>query len=145
MKWRNAYDEEENKYYDNLVVIDCKKEGDEGMTLQAPTEEQDINVIMKRFGVKDGSILPRWHDPNAMYGDFTGLPADPVEAAEYLRQGEVAFASLPADIRVRFQTGAKLYNWLQDDNNLPEAIKLGILEQLPEKAPQAPGDTTGVT
>jgi len=125
IKWRNPYDADENKYYDDISGLDCT--GDPGMTQQAPAEEQDINVIMKRFGVKDGSVLPRWEDANAMYGDFSELPSDPVEAAEYIRRGEVAFNTLPADIRTRFESGARMYNWLTKPENETEARTLGIL------------------
>lgn len=127
MKWRNPYDEDENEYIALLTNIDCT--GDPGMTMQAPAEEQDINVIMKRFGIKDGSRVPYWTDPNAIYGDFSEMPLDPVEAAEILRRGEVEFMTLPANIRKNFDSGAELYNWMQDPKNTKEAVTLGLLEQ----------------
>lgn len=127
MKWRNPYDQVENLYYDEITAIDFTD--DPGLTLQAPAEEQDINVIMKRFGVKDGSRLPYWTDPGAIFGDFSEMPTDPVEAAEYLRQGQIGFAALPAEIRTRFEDGPQLYNWLQDGANTQEAIRLGLLAQ----------------
>lgn len=126
IKWRNPYDQTENDYYDEITAIDCT--GDPGMTVQAPAEDLDINVIMKRFGVKDGSVLPYWTDPKAIYGDFTQMPEDPVEAQELLRQGELAFMRLPADIRQNFRSGAHLAEWLNDDTNIPEAIKIGLLD-----------------
>lgn len=124
-KWRNPYDEKENLDYDEYTKVDFSN--DPGLTMQAPAEEQDINVIMKRFGVTDGSRLPRWEDPNMIYGDFSEVPTDPVEAQEMLRQGDVAFMTLPADIRARFESGAKLYNWLTNEKNREEAITLGLL------------------
>lgn len=127
--YRSSNDPIENAYYDESTGIDYT--GDPGKTLQAPAEEQDINVIMKRFGITDGSILPRWHDPHAIYGDFSDMPADPVEAHELLRLGEITFMTLPADIRQRFGTGAQLHNWLMDDKNTDEAIKLGLLAKNP--------------
>lgn len=132
LKWRNPYDEEENHQYGLLTSIDMH--GDPGMTLQAPAEEQDINVIMKRFGITDGSALPRWHDPLALYGDFTNIPTDPVETAELLRQGEIEFAKLPAEVRRQFDSGAHLFNWIQDPNNQDEAIKLGLMTKTPPAA-----------
>lgn len=129
IKWRNPYDEEENEYYDVLTQLDFT--GDPGMTLQAPAEEQDINVIMKRFGVTDGGRLPYWQDPKAIYGDFSDMPADPVEAAEMLRQGDIRFQALPAQIRKQFDNGPELYNWLQDPRNQEEAIKLGLMTKTP--------------
>lgn len=136
IKWRNPYDEKENREYDLLSAIDCT--GDPGMTLQAPTEEQDINVIMARFGVKDGSVLPRWQDEKALYGDFSEMPDNPVEAAELLRRGEVAFATLPANIRTKFESGARMFNWMQDPANREEAFTLGILERPKTPTPAAP-------
>lgn len=136
IQWRDPHDRETNDRYDQLTAIDCEAAGDKGKTLQAPAEEQDINVIMKRFGVTDGSILPYWRDPNALYGDFSEMPTDPVEAAELIRLGELTFMTLPADLRQRWGTGAKLYNWLSDEKNHEEARKLGLLD--PKQTPPSP-------
>lgn len=133
LKWRNPYDEEENKRYDDLTAIHFTE--DDGKTLQAPAEEQDINVIMKRFGVKDGSVLPYWTDPQMIFGDFTSMPTDPVEAAEMIRQGNIAFMQLPANIRSRFQSGPELFNWLKQRANEDEAIKLGLLTPAKQAEP----------
>lgn len=127
MKWRNPYDEEENAAVNAATAIDFT--GDPGMTLQAPAEEQDINVIMKRFGVKDGSALPRWDTTGAMYGDVSGIPNDAVEAAEILRRGRVAFMTLPATVRREFDSPEHMHTWLQDPKNADRAIELGILEK----------------
>lgn len=130
-KWRDPYDEEENLEYDILTSKDTS-DGGPSMTLQAPAEEQDINVIMKRFGVKDGSKLPRWEDAQQMYGDFSQIPTDPVEAAEYLRQGQLQFAMLPAEIRRKFDSPEHMFNWLTQTSNHTEAIELGLLERRQE-------------
>lgn len=126
IKWRNPYDEDENRFYDDLTTIETPGPS---MTLQAPAEEQDINILMKRMGVKDGSRLPRWEDPSAIYGDFTELPSDPVEAAEFLRLGNNEFMMLPAEVRRNFDSAAHLYNWLQDSNNRDRAIEMGLLDK----------------
>jgi len=107
----------------------------------APTEDVDINVIMKRFGVKDGSIIPRWANAKAIYGDFSNIPDNAVEVAEILRVGELSFKTLPADIRNRFQSGAKLYEWLGDPTHAEEAVQLGLLKKRPP-APMTPEDMT---
>jgi hypothetical protein len=127
MKFRDGYDQEENDRVAKEGMIDCTN--DPGTTQQAPAEEQDINVIMKRFGVKDGSVIPYWPDPNAMFGDFSEMPQDAVEAAEYIRRGEVAFMTLPATLRRKFDSGAQLHNWLHNPENLDEAVTLGLLER----------------
>lgn len=131
----DPYDPDNNRAETNKSALDCEAAGDQGMTLQAPAEEHDINVIMKRFGVKDGSQLPYWPDPNAIYGDFSTMPDSPVEAAEILRQGELEFKLLPAEVRNRFESGAQLYHWLADPNHHEEAQQLGLLsKKAPEKA-----------
>lgn len=132
IKWRLPYDDAENQYYDELTSIDFT--GDPGLTLQAPADEQDLNIIMARFGVTDGSKLPYWQDQNAIYGDFSEMPSDPVEAAEILRLGEVAFMTLPAKIRRNFDSGAHLHNWLTDPKNTAEAIQLGLMQEYKQPA-----------
>lgn len=136
IKWRLAYDADENERIDKATMIDT---GPVSLTLQAPAEEQDINVIMRRFGVRDGSKVPQWTDPNAMYGDYSEVPADPVEAAEYIRRGRVAFAALPAEVRRQFDSAEHMHNWLRDPKNAHEAIRLGILHK--SAAPAATLDT----
>lgn len=137
-RWINPYDRATYEDICKSSAIDMN--GDPGVTLQAPAEEQDINIIMQRFGIKDGSRIPRWQDPNAMFGDFSEMPTDPVEATEYLRQGHVAFMSLPATMRARFESGPNLYNWLNDDKNLEEAQRMGLLEV--KKTPSVSSSTS---
>lgn len=136
LKWRNPYDEDENALWDKNTEIIIT---DPGMTLQAPADEQDINIIMKRFGVTDGSRLPYWTDPKAIFGDFSEIPADPVEAAEVLRTANLEYMKLPAEIRRRFDSAEHMATWLQEPTNVDDAIKLGLLEIQPP--PRATLDT----
>lgn len=136
IQWRNPYDETENALWDKNTEIIIT---DDSMTQQAPAEEQDINVIMKRFGVKDGSRLPFWTDPTAMYGDFSEIPGDPIEAAELLRNANLEFMKLPAEVRRRFDGAEHMMSWLQEPDNVDDAIKLGLLEVQPK--PRATLDT----
>lgn len=129
IQWRAQWDYQEDAIAREATDIDFT--GDPGKTLQAPAEEADINVIIKRFGVKDGSRLPKWQDQNSIYGDFSNFPTDPVEIAERLRQGDLAFKALPAELRNRFQSGPRLYNWLADPKNTEEAVTLGLFQKRP--------------
>lgn len=131
IKWRNPYDADENYAMDIATAITIT---DPSMTEQAPADEQDINIIMKRFGVKDGSKLPYWQDPQALFGDFSNMPKDAQEAAEMLRLANTEFLKLPADVRRRFDSGEHMMQWLSDPTNVDDAIKLGLLEVQP-KAP----------
>lgn len=118
------------------------------MTLQEHTEDADINVIMQRFGIKDGSVLPYWPAANGIYGDLTEFPQDPTEIANIMRDAQLRFAMLPATIRQRYPTPEALFDFLSDPDNEPEARKYGLLEEkapeppkpeiVPPKAPEAP-------
>lgn len=126
--------------------------GDPGKTIQEPTEDCDINVMMKRMNVKDGSTLPYWDRPGQLYDvDLSDLPDDPTTINNIMRAGELKFMALPAEIRGRFENDpAKLYTFLNDDKNVDEARKLGLLAApeppkqpisvrvIPEPPPAAP-------
>jgi hypothetical protein len=92
---------------------------------------------MKRMGVKDGSALPYFPDARAMYGDFSVWPDDPTELAEIMREGELAFMRLPAELRQRYGTPDQLHRFMNQEANYEEAVKLGLLEKRkePEKTP----------
>lgn len=103
--------------------------GDPGCTKQAPKDDTDINVIIRRFGITDGSQLPYWTNPRAIYADISEFPQDPTELANIMRDAEIRFMALPADIRSRFPTPGALFAFANDPKNTEEAIKLGILRR----------------
>lgn len=136
LKWRNQWDEKADAVERATTEIDFT--GDPGKTIQEPTEDADINVLVKRFGIVDGSQLPRWADPKALYGDVSEFPQDPTEVANIMRDAEVRFLTLPADIRERFNNPGRLYKWLEDSKNDDEAVRIGLLKPiLPDGAPGA--------
>lgn len=126
-KNRPRHNHKDEADYEDRTALDCT--GDPGMTLQEPAEDADINVLMKRMGVKDGSALPYFANPRALYGDLSEMPDDPVELAEIMRQGELAFMRIPASVRQRYRNPEELFAWMNDDSNYEEAVKLGLLER----------------
>lgn len=126
MEFRPRNNREDQAYHGAITAIDFKD--DPGMTIQEPTEDADINVLMRRMGVKDGSALPYFPNARALYGDFTEFPEDPVELADMLHQGELAFLRLPAAVRQRYRTPEELFTWMSNNDNYEEAVKLGLLE-----------------
>lgn len=128
---RNNRDDQET--HSDADAIDFT--GDPGLTIQEPKEDSDINVLMKRMGVTDGSKLPRFENPMAIYGDFTELPDDPTEMANMMREGNLAFMRLPAELRKRYETPEKLFEFMNDDSNYEEAVKLGLLQKRPAPKP----------
>lgn len=134
MNFRKRYDEEQNAFHGELTAIDFST--DPGKTIQEPAEDTDINILMHRMGVKDGSQLPYFQNPRAIYGDLSEMPDDPVELANIMHDGKIAFMRIPANIRQRYASPEELFQFMNDDNNYDEAVKLGLLA----KRPEAPKD-----
>ena len=124
LKFRPRYDKKD----DQVITFDH----DPGSTLQEPAEDADINILMARMGVKDGSQLPYFQNPRAIYGDFSEIPQDPTEAAELIRTAQENFMTIPAKVRQQFRTPDELFQFMNNDDNYDRAIELGLL------APRAP-------
>ena len=133
MKFRTRYNEEENTYFAATTAIDFT--GDPGKTLQEPAEDADINILMKRMGVKDGSQLPYFPDARAIYGDFSEMPTDPVEIADMMHEANLAFLRIPAAVRQRYRSPEELFQFMNNPENYDEAVKLGLLEKKEQVKP----------
>lgn len=134
--WRHQYDEERDAYEQALTDITP-----EGPTLTQAhfAKDADINEIVKRFGVKDGSIPPMALNPR-YFGDFENVP-DFREALDNIREANDRFAMLPADIRSRFNNNPlDLFAFVENPANDDEAVRLGLLRKIPEPVvpPEAP-------
>ena len=138
-KWRHQYNIESDEYEGALAAIE--PEG-ESLTIQG-APDADINVLMARMGVKDGSILPATlgvTDPR-YYGDFTNEP-DLRTALDIVRNAEEHFMALPATLRNKFDNDPwKLHRWVHVEANIDEAVKLGLLKQAAPKTEPKPNET----
>jgi phage internal scaffolding protein len=102
-----------------------------GLVCEEPTRAQqhhkdecDINVILERFG-KTGQVPV--NAISGQYGDFSGVH-DYHTALNAIIASESEFASLPAQIRARFDNEPnKLIEFLNDENNQAEAQALGLV------------------
>lgn len=103
------------------------------MTIKEAVEDTDINILMKRMGVTKGAPLPYFTNANAIYGDVSEFPTDPTELANIMREGQLNFLRLPAELRKRYETPEALWAFMNDDTNYEEAVKLGLLE--PKQTP----------
>ena len=74
---------------------------------QAPLT--DINYMLNRLAFGDTSVLS---SKRPMYGDFTGLPSDPIEALNLVHESERAFAQLSIEDKQKFNNDWKL--WFAD-------------------------------
>lgn len=74
---------------------------------QAPLT--DINYMLNRLALGDTSVLS---SKRPMYGDFTGLPSDPIEALNLVHESERAFAQLSVEDKQKYNNDWKL--WFAD-------------------------------
>lgn len=131
--------------YDTVAASD-----ESGLACEEPSlaqqqfrDECDINTILKRFNIT-GELPNSTLSP--MYGDFTGI-SDYKTAIDRVMAAEEEFLTLPAQIRARFDNDpAKLIEFLENEENRPEAEKLGLVDPKPlldvpvveEKTPTPP-------
>ena len=96
------------------------------VTQQSAKEECDINLIVER--AKRGADLTHIAKGTPVYGDFTGLP-DYRESLLMVNKARDMFMSLDSRIRERFSNDpGRLLEFLGDDKNREEALKLGLLK-----------------
>ena len=89
-------------------------------------DECDINNILRQFNIT--GLLPE-SPLSPRYGDFSGI-SDYHTALNRVIAAEDEFMALPANIRARFDNDpAQLINFLDDESNKDEAIKLGLVDQ----------------
>lgn len=118
-------------------VTDCT--GDKGFTVQADSDEADINKIIARYN-KSGQLPPsRGGEP--FYGDVSDL-GNLQESLIKIQEADRLFMSYPADLRERFDNDAvKLIEFLDDEGNRKEAEELGLVVKAPiDEAPVVPAE-----
>lgn len=97
-------------------------------TQQQFKEECDVNNILRNY-VNTG-VLTYMSAVAPEFGDFSQMPEDYGEALALIAKSEEQFGMLPADVRERFDNKpVNLVNFLQDEKNREEAIKLGLLNK----------------
>lgn len=92
-------------------------------------QEADINFLLVRYK-NTGSLYSADDMIKAsrrpQFGDFTGIP-DYQESLDKMRNALDMFADLPLHVRQRFSDDpVQLLEFLQDEKNLDEAVKLGL-------------------
>lgn len=103
---------------------------DEGVAKQSFKDECDINNIVAKF-LKTGQLPENVRMPQS--GDFTGI-TDFQTAMNMVIEAQDAFMAFPAEVRARFANDPqRMMDFLGDENNREEAIKLGLVEKPAEK------------
>lgn len=106
-------------------------------TQQHMKEQCDINHIMKKYRNQDMAVAALGRGPGT-YGDFSNI-VDYDTALNTVIQAENAFNSLDALVRARFKNDPQqLLEFIQDDKNYEEAIKLGLIERPKGPPPPTP-------
>ena len=131
-EWRHQYDLERDKFEGALAAIDTphNEKRDAAVTQQHFAKDTDINEIVKRFGIHDGSIpLPDLFNNPRLFGDFSEA-TDLRTTLDLARDAQEKFDLLPANIRKRFNHDpVALHEFISDPANDDEAIRLGLLHK----------------
>lgn len=94
------------------------------MAQQSFKDDQDINVMMDRFGVT-GQIQQVQNLPTS--GDFTKGVTDYQSAMNIMAQARQEFMRQPAELRARFNNDPQLFmRFMENKENLDEIVRLGL-------------------
>lgn len=137
MKYRDGMDAAENE----AIGYECATFNDEpSLTQESFAKDADINILVRRYGI--GGLGGGPVDPSR-FRDFTGAP-DLREALEIVRDAQEAFMSLDPRVRLRFENDpVRLWEFVQDENNIEEGIYLGIFKKPVPVADQAVSGEAG--
>lgn len=89
------------------LIVTGEENIQERMEAEAPMT--DINYMLHRLSLGDQSVLS---SRRPMYGDFTGLPSDPIEALNLVHQSEYAFSLLSTQEKRKYNNDWK--QWFAD-------------------------------
>ena len=105
------------------------------LTIQSHTEDADINVLMRRFGVT-GQLPQGVRVPQ--FGDFTEI-TDYRTALHQIREAEDNFLKLPPDLRAKYSNDPQLFlEAVASGEALPALKALGVATSTSPAAPTAP-------
>ena len=114
------------------IPVEISFKGTKSRTKSEFAEEANINNIVKRC--MNGGAMPTG-SRTPLFGDFTEV-ADFSSAQTLIAEANSEFEQLPSDIREKFGNDVSaLMDFLDDENNLDEAIALGLAPK-PESEPK---------
>ena len=98
----------------------------ESRTKSEYAADMDRNEIMRKY--EHFGVMPHELREQGFYGDVSNVP-NYQDSLIAVQNGKQAFMTLPARIRKRFGNDPQnLLDFLSDDNNYDEAVKLGIIK-----------------
>lgn len=102
-------------------VVDCTN--DPGHTKQSFKDDCDVNKIIPKY--ERTGILTHLNKIEGRYGDVTGL--DFQTAQDIVNEATNLFASLPSNVRNRFQNNPAMFlDFMDNPDNTDEMVKLGL-------------------
>lgn len=105
--------------------------GKDSPTQQHMANEVNINMIMAK--AKKTGQMPVFQNMNPMYGDVSDFGSYQ-EALMQIQSAQNDFNALPGAIKARFgHNPGNLLQFLSDENNREEAVKLGLIPKKEEK------------
>ena len=121
MKFRKHFDYDLKKASDEAAI--AAEDQGVSLTVQSHTEDVDINILMKRFGVT-GQLPSGVRVPE--YGDFTQI-SDYRSALHAIMEAEESFMAMPAEVRAEFHNDPQEFLVFCDNPaNLPRMRELGL-------------------
>jgi len=120
------------------IPVQVSFKGTKTRTKSEFADEANINNIVKRC--MNGAAMPTG-SRTPLFGDFSEV-ADFTSAQTLIAQANAEFEQLPSDVREKFGNNVSdLMDFLDDDNNIDEAIALGLAPK-PESEPKTLDENT---
>lgn len=105
---------------------------EQGLTKQEFAQEADANFIMARYTRTGQLPATRFTPDRAIFADVSMISDYSTEMLRVQRAND-AFAALPAEVRSRFSNDpSELIEFVRDDSNYDEAVRLGLIEKKKE-------------
>lgn len=120
------------------IPVQVSFKGTKTRTKSEFADEANINNIVKRC--INGAAMPTG-SRTPLFGDFSDV-ADFTSAQTLIAEANAEFEQLPSDVREKFGNDVSaLMDFLDDENNLDEAIELGLAPK-PESEPKTTVENT---
>ena len=120
------------------IPVQVSFKGTKTRTKSEFADEANINNIVKRC--INGAAMPTG-SRTPLFGDFSDV-ADFTSAQTLIAEANAEFEQLPSDVREKFGNNVSdLMDFLDDENNIDEAIALGLAPK-PESEPKTLDENT---
>ena len=101
-----------------LVMVETGQENIQDM-IEAYAPYTDINYMLHRLTLGDTSVLSQ---RQALYGDFSQMPQNPVDAINLVHSAEDAFSTLPNDQKSHYNNDWRVWLNAVLMGNVPREI-----------------------